>query len=102
MKTIDYTIYCSHPKHRSSPAKYKLAAEWTGGGYSELKTYGFADDLCIEEVYRDASARLARFRPSDGESVGELRIYILDPTRHDHELERATDLEKKLSSATGS
>jgi hypothetical protein len=96
MDAIDYTIYCSHPEFSRAPAKYKLAAEWTGGGYSELKTYGFANDECIEKVYRDARTRLGRFRPGEGESVGELRIYVLDASRHDYELDRATELEKRL------
>lgn len=102
METIDYTIYCSHPGFGRVPAKYKLAAEWTGGGYSELKTYGFANDDCVEEVYRDAMARLSQFRAGEGESVGELRIYILHAGRHDYELDRASELEKRLSGTVDS
>ena len=43
-----------------TPAKYKIAAEWKGGGYSELKTFGFADDDCLERVYRAAQPAPAR------------------------------------------
>jgi hypothetical protein len=97
MNAVDFTIYCSHPRARNRPAKYKLAAEWSVGDYSELKTYGFADDGCIEDVYRDARERMKKFRGCEGESVGDLRIYILDSRRRDHELDRAFELEKRLA-----
>jgi hypothetical protein len=62
METIDTTVYCSHPSFRAEPATYKIAATWTGGGYSELKTYGFAHDACVAEVYAQAALRTAEAR----------------------------------------
>lgn len=92
---IDMTVYCSHPKFRRAPATYKIAAEWTGGDYKELKTYGFANDDCAVDVFAEAARRLRKFRPSEGEHLGELMIFHLEPDRHDYELNRAIDLEEK-------
>ncbi|MBY0588531.1 hypothetical protein K2X85_15250 [bacterium] len=94
--TWDMTVYCSHPDYRRSPARYKIAAAWTGGDYSELKTYGFADDDCVLDVFRAAAARLTRFRSCEGETVGELRIYRLDTERSDLKLEPAIDVERRV------
>ena len=98
MKDFDTTIYCSHPKHSSETATYKIAAEWTGGDHSELKTYGFANDACIVDVYRSAQERASRFRPCDGEILGDLRIFRLNPIHHDYELQRAVDVEERVKS----
>jgi hypothetical protein len=92
----DTTVYCSHPGFSTRPATYKVAAEWTGGEYSELKTYGFADDACLPLVYQAAVERVARFHSCEGETLGELRIYRLDTKRPDAALERAIDLEASL------
>lgn len=96
---IDTTIYCSHPKFASEPATYKIAAEWTGGDHSELKTYGFANDACVVEVYRSAQVRAGRFRPCEGETLGELRIFRLNPIQHDYELKRVADVEERVKTA---
>jgi hypothetical protein len=97
----DMTVYCSHPDFRRAPAKYKVAAEWTGGEYSELKTYGFADDECVLDVYRAASARLAKFCSCDGETLGPLHIYRLDTERSDAKLELAGDVEEMVRQRLG-
>ena len=97
----DMTIYCSDPKSRHRPAKYKIAAAWTGGDYSELKTYGFADDECVVDVFRAALDRLTKFRSCEGETVGELHIYFLDSQRSDVALERASDVEKRVQAKLG-
>ncbi len=92
----DMTIYCSDAKSRHRPAKYKIAAAWTGGDYSELKTYGFADDECVVDVFKAALERLTKFRSSEGETVGELHIYRLDTKRSDLALEQASEIEKMV------
>lgn len=98
MRKINYQIRCTDEQRREQPAKYKIAAEWSGGGYTELKTFGFADDDCLERVFRAAQERVAKIKPEEGENLGALRIYVLDTKRHDYELERALDLEKSLLS----
>ena len=83
-KPFDFTVRCSDPERRGAPAKYKIAAEWTGGGFTELKTFGFADDECLAKVFKAAEERASRFKADDGEVLGEMRIYLLDPKRHDY------------------
>jgi hypothetical protein len=90
---IDFTVRCSDKERKDYPAKYKIAAEWSGGGLTELKTFGFADDECLQRVLRSARERAAKIRLAEGERMGEMRVYYLDRNRHDYELERATDLE---------
>jgi hypothetical protein len=99
METIDTTVYCSHPSFRAELATYKIAATWTGGDYSELKTYGFAHDGCVAEVYAQAALRAGRFEPRDGETLGELRVFRLDLNRRDHELEIADEAERIVRAA---
>jgi hypothetical protein len=97
MTDFDFTVRCTDPTARNRPAKYKLAAEWIGGGYAELKTYGFADDESLESTYRTALARLEAVKPADDESVGPLRIYRLNRDSDGGELRRALELETTLS-----
>lgn len=93
---IDFRVRCTDAKRADKVAKYKIAAEWSGGGFTELKTYGFADDECLQRVFDSAYDRAAEFRLLEEEVMGELRVYVLDSSRHDYELQRATDLERKL------
>lgn len=97
MRKPDLTVRCTDEERRLEPALYKVAAEWVGGGYSELKTYGFADDVCLERVFRKAADRIRKVRLSEGETVSPLRIYRLEPARHDWELPRMTELELSLN-----
>jgi hypothetical protein len=57
----------------------KVAARWTGNGFEELKTYGFA---CPEHERAVLAYALARPNRSHhlakGESVGEIGTYPLD------------------------
>lgn len=92
-----FTVCCSDAERKDHPAKYKIAAEWTDGGYTELKTYGFADDECIDRVVRAAMQRMAKVSLSEGEMVSELHIYLLDSSRHDYELTRVAELERKYN-----
>jgi hypothetical protein len=98
VKKINYVICCSDPEFRKEPATYKIAAEWTGGGFTELKTFGFANDACLDRVMRAAIERAKKIRLAEGESLGSMRIYRLDATKHDYELTPAPELEKRFSS----
>lgn len=95
-KAIDFTVRCTDPERKGHPAKYKIAAEWTGGGFTELKTFGFADDECLERVYGEALRRASAIKLVEGEILGDMRIYQLDTLRHDYELARAPELEEKM------
>lgn len=98
VRRLDTTICCSDEAARNRPATYKLAAEWSGGGYTELKTYGFADDECLERVYFAAKRRSEKIDLTEGEKLGELRVFRLEKNRHDYELERLVELEESLRS----
>lgn len=96
MRKVRFVVQCSDDERKKEPATYKIAAEWIGGGYSELKTFGFADDVCLERVYRKAVERVEKFKPTAGEQLGELHVFRLDPGQHDYELTRLPELEVQL------
>lgn len=86
-------IPCSMPRCRE-PALYKVAAPWRGGGFSELKTYGFACPQHLGATFRAAEERRARYRPAAGESVGAIAIYRYEPGRRNAwQLQRISELE---------
>jgi hypothetical protein len=93
---IDVTVYCTAPGFRDRPALYKIAAEWTGGDVTEWKTYGFADDDCLFDVYcRARQAVLGPFSV-EGESVGRIQVLRLEPNRSDFQLERLDSIREQL------
>jgi hypothetical protein len=88
--TFDYTPTCSAPRCTQS-AVYKIAAPWTNGTSHELKNYGLA---C--EAHRDSQLALAQLhrkdlKLADGESVGQVGLYRLQPNKRDAELVRLPD-----------
>jgi hypothetical protein len=86
-------IPCSIPGCRE-PALYKVAAPWSGGGFSELKTYAFACPQHLGATFRAAEERRARYCPAAGESVGEIAIYRYEAGRqHAWQLQRISELE---------
>ena len=88
--TFQYTPTCSAPRC-DQPAAYKIAAPWTNGTSHELKNYGLA---C--ESHRDSQLALAQLhrkdlKLADGESVGQVGLYKLQPNKRDAELVRLPD-----------
>ncbi len=80
-----YRPRCSHPGCQE-PARFKVAAAWSDGTSRELKNYGLA---C--EVHRNAQLDRARrnrdgLRLADGESVGQVSLFLLQHGRKDTEL----------------
>lgn len=100
-RKADFTVRCSDPQASDRPATYKIAAEWTGGELTELKTFGFADDECLPRVFRAAQERAGRIICADGERIGEMRIYHLNVGMHDYELRRALELESQFRGVPG-
>jgi hypothetical protein len=90
-------IRCSLEDCRE-PAHYKLAAQWSGGSFSELKTYGFACADHLGLVFRDAEQRQAANRQSDSETVEELAIYRFEQGKRDRQLQRLWGLEENYRS----
>ena len=90
-----YEARCDCPAN--APAQYKVAARWSLGELSELKTYGLACDGCLGQVYADACRKRHACRLAEGESLEAPGVYRFQPRRRDAELERLRDLEEKLS-----
>ena len=95
MGAIDFTVRCSDEQCKEQLATYKIAAAWSSGELTELKAFGFANDECLDRVMESALARVAKAHFGDGEELGEMCIFRLDSKRHDYELQRMTELEKR-------
>jgi len=80
------------------PAAYKIAARWSGGTISELKTYGFACSDHLGPVFREAEARREDYVPSPGEVIEEIAIYKYENGKRDRQLQRLWGLEENYRS----
>jgi hypothetical protein len=87
------TVRCSVPECRES-ASYKIAAPWSDGSFSELKTYGFACSNHLGSVFRAAVERQDDYPPSPGETVEEIAIYRFEQGKRDRQLQRLWGLEE--------
>jgi hypothetical protein len=68
------TVSCGAPGCGAA-AEYKIAAPWSAGRFSELKTYGLACEQHYVQVYRDALTRRKDHPPSSEEAQGEIAVY---------------------------
>jgi hypothetical protein len=68
------TVPCGTPGC-GDPAEYKIAANWSAGRFSELKTYGLACEAHHAQAYRDALRRRKIHPPSAEEAQGEIGVY---------------------------
>lgn len=59
----------------TEPAEYKIAAPWSAGRFSELKTYGLACEGHYAQCYREALRRRKIHPPSREELQGEISVY---------------------------
>src|SRR5437868_4268306 len=91
-----YLVLCYTPGC-GQPAAYKLAARWSDGVTSELKTYGLACDACLPDWFRRACERQAICRVAGGESLDVPGVYRIERPLRDQQLERLTELETKLA-----
>ncbi len=60
-------------------ATTKIAAPWTYGRFSEMKTYGYACPSHSETVVEFAESRPRPKRLAEGETLGEVGLYDLEP-----------------------
>jgi hypothetical protein len=91
-----YPVLCYTPGCES-PAAYKVAARWSDGVTSELKTYGLACETCLPEWFRRARERHAACRKAPRETLDVPGIYRVDRARRDQQLDRMTEMENELS-----
>lgn len=90
-------VRCSLP-HCNQPAAYKVAAHWSDGSFSELKTYGFACSDHLGPVFRDAEDRQEAYVPGPGETIEEIAIYRFEQGKRDRQLQRLWGLEENYRS----
>jgi hypothetical protein len=90
-----YFIRCYQPGCPNE-AVYKLAARWSDGLTSELKTYGLVCESCLADWYARSLAKQAACRRAPNESLDTPGIYRLQPNRRDAQLDRLPDLEQRL------
>jgi hypothetical protein len=78
---------------------FKVAAHWSDGRTSELKTYGLTCPDCLPTWFRRAAHRRTGCRLVPGEALGAPSIYRLDRGQRDQQLLRLPELEKQLTAA---
>jgi hypothetical protein len=86
-------VRCSHPGCQEL-AQYKIAAPWSDGAFSELKTYGHSCSDHLGDVFRQAEDRREAYKPGPGESVEEIGIYLYEQGKRDRKLQRLWGLEE--------
>jgi hypothetical protein len=87
-----YPVQCYTPGCGKA-ALYKIAARWSDGVTSELKTYGLVCRDCLENWLLRARRSRAECRLAPGESLEEPGIYRVERGARDQQLERLPDLE---------
>jgi hypothetical protein len=98
MPTPPYPVLCYEPKC-GRLAVYKIAAHWSDGFTSELKTYGLTCESCLEKWFNTSLERQRRCRHAADEALDRPGIYRLTKGQLDAQLERLTDLESRLLAA---
>ncbi len=91
------TVGCSEPGC-AEPAAYKIAAPWSDGSFSELKTYGHACADHLGSVFRAAEQRRQEYQPGPGETIEEIGLYRYEQGRRDRQLQRLWGLEENYRS----
>jgi hypothetical protein len=91
-----YPIYC-YTKDCPNLAVYKIAASWSDGVTSELKTYALCCADCLPNWFRQSRAKQAACRLTTGETLEPPGIYRLERAQRDRQLTRLPELEAQLS-----
>lgn len=84
--------------HCEEPAAYKVAAPWSDGSFTELKTYGYACSEHLGPVFRAAEGRQETYAPTPAETIEELGIYKYEQGKRDRQLQRLWGLEENYRS----
>ena len=75
-------------------ATYKIAALWSDGAFSELKSYAYSCADHLGESFRAAENRRKDYTPSLGEKLEEIGIYRYEQGKRDRLLQRLWGLEE--------
>ncbi len=68
------SVHCGSPGCQDL-AEYKIAAPWSAGRFSELKTYALGCQAHYANLYREALRRRKVHPPSQEELQGEMAVY---------------------------
>lgn len=93
-----YPIYC-YSKSCKNLAEYKIAARWSDGVVSELKTYGLCCRECLPKWFAASRAKQQATRRAPGETLEPCGVFRLERGARDQQLQRALDLEQTLLAA---
>ena len=86
-------VRCSVPGCEET-AVYKIAAPWSDGVFTELKTFGFSCADHLGPVFRGAESRRKHYAAHGGETVGDIGIYKYELGKRDKQLQRLSGLEE--------
>jgi hypothetical protein len=89
-KAFRYVPTCSAP-NCGQPAAYKVAAPWSNGTSHELKNYGLACEAHRDSQFARAQLHRKGLVLAEGETVGNVGLYQLEPDKRDLELKRLPD-----------
>jgi len=101
MPMPSYPLVCYQPGC-GAPARYKIAARWSDGLTSELKTYGLVCEKCLPTWFRQTLAKQGQYRLLRDETLDPPGIYLLRPGSRDAALQRLPELETRLHASGGS
>lgn len=68
------------------PAAYKIGAPWSNGPQRELKNYGCACEDHRQLLVQRARGNRAKLAVAEGETVGQVGVYRLEPGCRDLQL----------------
>lgn len=91
-----YPIRC-YSQSCEELAVYKIAARWSDGITSELKTYALTCPNCLAEWFHHSRAKQATCQLAPHETLELPGIYEIHRGQRDRELIRRTDLEEQLA-----
>jgi len=96
-----YQLYC-YTKDCKHPAQYKIAARWSDGVVSELKTYGLCCEECLAKWFQRGRQRFEACKLIPGETLEPPGIFLLQRGQRDQTLQRQTELEERLAAQPAS
>ena len=90
-----YPIHC-YTKGCPNLAVYKIAARWSDGITSELKTYALCCAACLKSWYDTARQKRAVCHLAANEALDVPGIFNLQRGRRDQKLQRLDELERQV------
>lgn len=94
-----YRIRCYEP-NCPADARYKIAARWSDGLTSELKTYGLTCAEHLPAWFHASHAKQRACHKAKNEILDPPGIFQLGSAKSDSELQRLEDLERRLLGAS--